>query len=50
MTARDIEEALDEARDLLDRGCDDDITLLRAAARLARVSQPSKPTPGERPR
>ena len=50
MTARDIEEALDEARDLLDRGCDDDITLLRAAARLARVSQPSKATPGERPR
>lgn len=35
--AEEIEEALNEAKTLADRGCDDDVTLLRVASRLARI-------------
>lgn len=42
---KEIEEALGDARRLLEQGCADDVTLLRAAARLARISQPAKSAP-----
>ncbi|MBD3176122.1 MAG: hypothetical protein GF320_13160 [Armatimonadia bacterium] len=43
MSAKEIEDTLNEANGLLDRGCHDDVTLLEVASRLARISRSPRP-------